>query len=80
VIDGVKALLAGAHAVQIVSAVLQQGPQHFRAMEQGLRYWMSHHRHESIDDFRGQSNLKRCSDPAHFERASYLRVLQAWSG
>jgi hypothetical protein len=41
---------------------------------------MSHHRHESIDDFRGQSNLKRCSDPAHFERASYLRVLQAWSG
>ncbi|HXW04529.1 MAG TPA: dihydroorotate dehydrogenase-like protein [Vicinamibacterales bacterium] len=80
VIDGIKALLAGAHAVQIVSAVLEYGPQHFRAMEQGLRYWMHHHEYDSIEAFRGQSNLTRCSDPAHFERASYLRVLQGWRG
>jgi dihydroorotate dehydrogenase (fumarate) len=80
VVDGIKSLLAGAHAVQIVAAVLQQGPQHFRAMEQGLRYWMSHHKHDSIDVFRGRSNLTRCWDPAHFERANYYQVLQGWSG
>ena len=43
VTDGLKALLSGAHAVQMVSAVLQQGPQHFREMEEGLRQWMARH-------------------------------------
>jgi dihydroorotate dehydrogenase (fumarate) len=80
VVDGVRALLSGAHAVQMVSSVLQQGPQHFREMAQGLRSWMTRHKHDSVDAFRGLSSLKRSSDPAAFERANYLRILQSWSG
>jgi len=79
VADGIRALLSGAHVVQMVSAVLQQGPQHFREMEQGLQSWMRHHKHESVDEFRGKLNLKHSSDPAYFERANYLRILQSWS-
>ena len=48
-LDGIKALLSGAHAVQMVAAVLQQGPQHFRTMEQGLGYWMARHQYESLE-------------------------------
>jgi dihydroorotate dehydrogenase (fumarate) len=33
VVDGIKAILSGAHAIQMVSAVLQQGPDRFRVME-----------------------------------------------
>jgi dihydroorotate dehydrogenase (fumarate) len=80
VVDGVKALLSGAHAVQMVSAVLQQGPQHFREMEQGLRSWMTRHKHDSIDAFRGRLKLQRGSDPAYVERANYFHVLHSWSG
>jgi dihydroorotate dehydrogenase (fumarate) len=80
VADGVKTLLAGAHAVQMVSAVLQQGPEHFRVMEEGLRYWMDRRHVSSIDEFRGQSNLSDCTNPTWFERSSYLRVLQGWTG
>ena len=77
--DGIRALVAGADAVQMVSAILQQGPQQFREMEQGLRGWMTRHRHESIDAFRGQASQQRGSDPAYFERENYLRMLQSWS-
>jgi dihydroorotate dehydrogenase (fumarate) len=78
VLDGIKALLSGAHAVQLVSAVLQQGPQHFRLMELGLRDWMTRHQLESIDAFRGTVNVARAANPSHIERTGYLRVLQAW--
>jgi dihydroorotate dehydrogenase (fumarate) len=76
--DGIKALLSGAHAVQMVSAVLQQGPKHFKTVEDGLRYWMSRHRFDTIDAFRGRANLTHRADPDDFERASYRRVLQTW--
>ena len=79
VTDGLKALLSGAHAVQMVSAVLQQGPQHFREMEEGLRQWMDRLEYGSIDAFRGRLSLRRIVNPSAFERVNYLRVLQAWS-
>ena len=77
--DGIKALMSGAHAVQMVSAVLQQGPQLFREMEQGLSHWMTRHKYDAIDAFRGSWNLRRYGDPTHFERAGYFHVLQSWS-
>jgi dihydroorotate dehydrogenase (fumarate) len=79
VMDGIKAVLSGAHAVQMVSAVLQQGPQHFRKMEQGLASWMTRHKYDSVDAFRGIANLHRHGDPTRVERAGYLHMLQSWS-
>jgi dihydroorotate dehydrogenase (fumarate) len=75
--DGVKAVLSGAHAVQMVSAVLQQGPQHFREMARGLGAWMARHRYDSIEACRGQ--LKLGHGDRAFERAGYFHVLHSWS-
>jgi dihydroorotate dehydrogenase (fumarate) len=80
VVDGIKAILSGAHAVQLVSAVLQQGPQRFREMEQGLRSWMSRHRYDSIEAFRGSLNQRHFGPPGEWERAAYAQVLHTWSG
>jgi dihydroorotate dehydrogenase (fumarate) len=77
-LDGIKALLSGAHAVQLVSAILQQGPQHFRTLETGLRYWMTRHELDSIETFRGLASYARAANPAPLERTGYLRVLQSW--
>jgi dihydroorotate dehydrogenase (fumarate) len=78
-VDGIKAVLSGAHAVQMVSSILQQGPRHFREMEHGLRSWMTRHQYESIDAFRGILNMRRYGDPIRFERAGYMSVLHSWS-
>ena len=74
------AILSGAHAVQMVSAVLQQGPGRFREMAQGLRAWMTRHRYDSIESFRGRLHAHRQTHPAQAERAGYAMLLKAWSG
>lgn len=74
--DAVRALLTGAHAVQVVSVVLRHGPPVLASLRLGLSGWMRRHNMESLDDFRGRLNLARTPDPSAYERANYIRVLQ----
>jgi len=76
--DVVKAILAGAHTVQLVSVLLKHGPRYLSTLVDGLRIWMSERGYESVEEFRGAMNLRRCPDPAAFERANYQRILQSW--
>jgi dihydroorotate dehydrogenase (fumarate) len=76
--DAAKAILAGAHAVQLVSVLLKHGPGVISTLVEDLQNWMRTHDYESIDDFRGLLNSRRCRDPAAFERANYIRTLQSW--
>jgi dihydroorotate dehydrogenase (fumarate) len=77
--DGIKALLAGADAVQMVSALLRHGPAYVSAMRLGLEHWMEWHKMTSLDEVRGRVSLEQTKDPAAFERANYIRALQSWS-
>ena len=76
--DVVKALLAGADVVQVVSALLKHGPKYLTILLGGLRHWMEEHGYTSIAEVRGAMNLRRCPNPAAFERANYQRILQSW--
>lgn len=76
--DVVKALLGGAHIVQVVSVLLETGPRALTVLLDGLRTWMTEHDHESISTMRGALDLKRCPDPAAHERANYIKILQSW--
>ena len=76
--DVVKALLAGANTVQIVSALLKHGPRFITTLLNGTRHWLTEHGYESVDQLRGAMNHKRCPDPSAFERANYIRILQSW--
>ena len=77
--DGVKALLAGADAVQMVSAILRHGPAYFNVMRAGLEHWMERHELARLGDVQGRASLERTADPAAFERANYIRTLQSWT-
>jgi dihydroorotate dehydrogenase (fumarate) len=77
--DGIKALLAGADAVQMVSAILTQGPGYFTIMREALERWMEQHEFRLLMEVRGLASLKQTDDPAAFERANYIRTLQSWS-
>ncbi len=76
--DAIKAILAGAHGVQVVSALLKNGPAHLTSLRDGLEHWMADHDYDSVEEFRGAMNLKRCPDPEAHERANYIRILQSW--
>jgi dihydroorotate dehydrogenase (fumarate) len=76
--DVIKAILTGAHVVQIVSVLLKHGPAFLTVLLTGLRQWMEAHGYQSVDEFRGAMNLRRCPDPSAFERANYQKILQSW--
>lgn len=76
--DAIKALMAGASAVQLVSALLRNGPEFLATIRQGVAAWMEEHEYESVSQMIGCMSLQKCSDPAAFERANYMRVLQSY--
>jgi dihydroorotate dehydrogenase (fumarate) len=77
-IDAIKAVMAGAHAVQMVSALLRSGPDQLRRVRDGLSAWLVEHEYESLRQMQGSMSLEHCPDPAAFERGNYARVLQSW--
>jgi len=74
--DAVKVLLAGADAVMLASALLEHGPEHLRALEQGIAEWMTEREYESVEQLKGSMSQGAVADPAAFERANYVRTLQ----
>lgn len=77
-IDAIKAVMAGAHAVQVVSALLQHGPEYLKELRDGMARWMEEHEYDSLVQMQGSMSLERCPDPASFERANYMKVLEGW--
>ena len=77
--DVIKAVMAGAHATQMVSALLQRGPEHLRVVVSALRQWLIDREYESLRQMQGSMSLLRCDDPRAYERANYARILQSWS-
>lgn len=76
--DAVKALMCGADAVQVVSALLKAGPARLAHLKAGLAEWLEAHEYENLDQLRGSMSLARCPDPHAFERANYMHLLQSW--
>jgi len=77
--DGVKAILAGAHAVQMVSALLCHGPRYLETMVEKLVSWMEWSKIPSVEAMRGRVSLKTAADPSGFERANYIHALHSWN-
>ncbi len=77
-IDAVKSLMAGAHAVQMVSALLEHGPEHLLTVRENLERWLCEHEYDSLRQLQGSMNLENCPNPTAYERANYVQVLQSW--
>ena len=77
-VDAIKAVMAGADAVQMVSAILRHGPEHLTIVRDGMRRWLEQHEYETLADARGSMSHRHCPDPAALERANYMRILQSW--
>ena len=77
--DGIKALLAGADVVQLVSALLRHGPGHVAVMRQGLERWLEWQQLDSVRQMIGRASFQTSTSPASLERAHYIRTLQSWT-
>jgi len=77
--DAIKLLMVGANVTMICSALLRNGINHLRYLEQGIREWMERREYESVRQMQGSMSQRKCPDPGAFERAQYIRTLSGWS-
>jgi dihydroorotate dehydrogenase (fumarate) len=77
-LDLVKSVMVGAHAVQLVSAILKQGPRHVTDLRLELISWLEQHEYHSLRQMQGSMSLRRCPDPKAYERANYIHMLQSY--
>jgi dihydroorotate dehydrogenase (fumarate) len=77
-LDAVKAVMCGAHGVQMVSALLERGPEHLGAVRAKMAEWLEEHEYESLAQMQGSMGLLRCPEPRAYERTNYMELLQSW--
>jgi len=76
--DALKAVMAGAGAVQLVSALLKHGPGKLTELRDGMARWLEEHEYESLQQAQGSMSHRNCPNPEALERANYVRILQTW--
>jgi len=75
--DAIKLLMVGANVPMLCSALLRNGINHLRTVEQGILDWMEQHEYQSVEQTQGSMSQLRCPDPGAFERAQYARALKS---
>jgi dihydroorotate dehydrogenase (fumarate) len=75
-LDVVKATMTGAHACQLVSALIANGPEHLRTLRAGLEDWMKENEWESLEEMRGNMSFHRVPDPGAYERDAFRRMFR----
>lgn len=74
--DVLKGLLAGTDIVHLCSVLLQDSPEALTGILQGMEQWLETREYQSVAQLKGSMSSQRAPDPAAFERANYLQVLE----
>lgn len=74
--DAARAILCGAHVVQVAGALLEQGPDRIASLRDELSHWLDGKGYTSSAAARGVLNLQRVPDPTVWTRMNYIRTLE----
>ena len=76
--DVLKAIMAGASVTMMTSTLLEHGIGRLRSLQAELQAWMEEHEYTSISEMKGSMSQQAVAEPAAFERANYLKTLNAF--
>ena len=76
--DVLKGMMAGAKVTMLASELLRNGIERMGQIRAELVNWMDEHEYESIAQMQGSMSQINVADPAAFERANYMKMLQSW--
>lgn len=79
-LDALKAVMCGADGVQMVSALLKEGPKQLLTARTELEWVLEENEYDSLAQVKGSMSLTRCPDPKAYERINYMHILQNWRG
>lgn len=72
----IKELLAGANAVQVVSAMYESGINIIKKMTLDIEKYMEQKNYDNLAQFRGLMSYKKISNPALFERMQFMKYFK----
>jgi dihydroorotate dehydrogenase (fumarate) len=76
--DVIKAVMVGADVANVCSVLLKQGIGKITDLLAGVTTWMDEHEYESVEQMKGSMSHKSSAEPAAFERANYMKVLNSY--
>lgn len=76
--DVIKALMAGAKVTMMASELLQNGLRRIGQVLNEISTWLKDHEYESVTQMIGAMSQKHCAEPAAFERANYMKMLNSY--
>lgn len=76
--DVIKMLMAGANVTMLCSALLRHGVGRITEIINDMKIWMEEHEYSDIKTMQGSMSQKACPQPAAFERANYMKILQSY--
>lgn len=76
--DVIKGLMAGAKVTMMASELLQNGTRRIGQVINELVTWLNEHEYESVTQMVGAMSQQHCAEPAAFERANYMKMLQSY--
>jgi dihydroorotate dehydrogenase (fumarate) len=76
--DVIKAVMVGADIANVCSVLLKEGVGKIGNLVEGVAAWMEEHEYESIEQMKGSMSHKSVPEPAAFERANYMKVLNSY--
>ena len=76
--DVLKGLMAGAKVTMMASELLQNGVRRIKEILREMEIWMDEHEYESVAQMIGSMSQKNCAEPAAFERANYMKILDSY--
>jgi dihydroorotate dehydrogenase (fumarate) len=76
--DVIKGLMAGAKVTMMASELLQNGIRRIGQVLNELVMWLNQREYESVTQMIGSMSQKNCAEPAAFERANYMKMLQSY--
>ena len=76
--DVLKAMMAGAKVAMMASNLLHNGEKVIPPMLSELEAWMKQKEYVSIEQMQGSMSQKSVREPAAFERANYMKVLNSF--
>ena len=76
--DAIKMILAGADITHLCSVLLRHGPRHLQRIHNGMVNWLTDSPYETLEQARGVLSHRQMSNPAAYERASYVEMLSEY--
>jgi dihydroorotate dehydrogenase (fumarate) len=77
--DAIKAIMAGANVAMTTSALLKRGTNAIQQILTDLEEWMTEREYVSVQQMRGSMSQGAVAEPAAFERANYMKVLNSFN-